>query len=156
MKLNQFDDRIVLFGMSCSGKTTLAKTIYTHEYYCFDSLFQWHCIETFGLSITENFKYIQNQCVADKFVLDGWHLADSKGEYLPEGVVVYVVWAPYDHIVSQYRVKVYEHEEHRSMYKKWYLDIDYNRFSGIRYFSNLGKFEEISQNDFITFSRHNQ
>lgn len=154
--MEQFDDRIVLFGMSCVGKTTFAKSIKTHEYYCFDYLFQWHCIETFGLSSTENFRYIQKQCSADKFVLDGWHLADCKGQYLPEKSIVYVIWAPYNHIISQYRVKVYDHEEHRSMYHKWYIDLDYDKFTGIRYFSNLNKFEEISRDDFINFSRRNQ
>ena len=32
------DDKIVLFGMSCVGKTTFAKELVNHSYYCFDDL----------------------------------------------------------------------------------------------------------------------
>lgn len=154
--MQNLDDRIVLFGQSCAGKTTFAQTLKNHTYYCFDYLFQWHYIETFGLSISENFKYIQDHCVSEKFVLDGWHLSDKKGEYLPNGAAVYVIWAPYEKIISQYRVKVYHPDEHRSMYKKWYIDVDYDLFDNVRYFSNLDRFEEISRDEFIISSRHNQ
>lgn len=156
MILENFDDKIVVFGMSCVGKTTFSKTLTEHTYYCFDYLFQWHCIETFGLSITENFKHIKEQCTANKFILDGWHLADSRGQYLPPDSAVYVIWAPYEKIISQYRVKVYEPDEHISMYHKWYIDIDYSIFDKVRYFSNLRNFEEISRKEFLTSLERNQ
>ena len=142
--------------MSCAGKTTFAKTLQDHHYYCFDYLFQWHLIETLGLSISENFKHIQKYCVQPKFVLDGWHLADKTGVYLPPNSSVYVVWAPYENIISQYRVKVTDPEEHRNMYKKWYFDIDYDALPKVRYFSNFSYFEEITKEDFIISSKRNQ
>src|SRR4051812_21762650 len=111
--LKPSDGRIVVFGQSCVGKTTFAKQLNGHVYHCFDELFHWHLIETFGLSIESNLVHIRNVCQAsDKFVLDGWHLSDKDGLFLPAGAVVYVVYAPYDQIISQYRVPVYEHEEH--------------------------------------------
>ena len=58
------NDKIVVFGQSCSGKTTFAKTLTDHEYYCFDALFQWHQIEGLGLSIEDNLKHIQTVCIS--------------------------------------------------------------------------------------------
>jgi adenylate kinase family enzyme len=154
--LKEIDNKIVVFGMSCSGKTTFSQSLKDHFYYCFDALFQWHLIETLNLSITENFKHIQNVCVADKFVLDGWHLADKKGKYLPKDCVVYVIWAPYKKIISQYRIPVTNSEEYWPMYNKWYCEIDYDNLPSVRYFENTDKFVEITREEFIVSSRQNQ
>lgn len=148
----EIDNKIVLFGMSCSGKTTFAKNLKNHNYYCFDYLFKWHLIESFGLPISENLKYIKNLCKNEKFVLDGWHLADKHGFYLPDNASVYVIWAPYEKIISQYRVRVYDPEEHRHMYNKWYCEIKYDKLPSVKYFKNSGVFEEISKDQFDFFT----
>lgn len=163
-KFTNLNNKIVIFGMSCAGKTTFANRLKEHTYYCFDALFQWHTIETLGLPISENLKYIQNYCCKDKFVLDGWHLSDSDGLYLPPESVVYVVWASYQKIINQYRVPVIDFNEHWHMYEKWYLKINYQNLPCVRFFENYDNFKEISQNefndnlkkDYIIFSKHNQ
>jgi len=144
-------DKIVLFGMSCAGKTTFSKKLINHKYYCFDALFPWHVIETMGLSISENLKNIQSICTNDKFILDGWHLSDKQGLYLPKDAVVYVIWAPYEKIISQYRVPVGDPEEHRNMYKKWYCEINYDQLPSVKYFQNSGDFIEITKDQFDFF-----
>jgi hypothetical protein len=157
-KFKELDDKIVIFGMSCSGKTTFAKTLKYHKYICFDEHFQWHLIETLGLSIEANLNHIKKLCnqTKQKYVLDGWHLADRSGDYLPEDSYVYVVWAPYEKITSQYRIPVTDPEEFRSMYTKWYCEVDYQKFPKIRYFENKQDFIEISSNQFFTYLQHNQ
>src|SRR5688572_27802877 len=104
--LKPIDDRIVVWGMSCVGKTTFSSLLREHRYYCFDALFQWYLVETLGLSCEANLRHIQNSCNAQKYVLDGWHLSDSNGELLPYGACVYVVIASYKKIIEQYRVEV--------------------------------------------------
>jgi GTPase SAR1 family protein len=147
---NDFDSRIVIFGMSCVGKTTFAQSISTHKYLCFDQMFQWHLIESFGLSIEANLQYIKTICESSvgPFVLDGWHLGDKIGRCLPDAASVYVLWAPYEKIISQYRIPVIDPEEFRSMYKKWYCEIDFDILPKVRYFQNDGEFIEISRESF--------
>lgn len=142
------DDKIVVYGQSCVGKTTFATAIGTHAYYCFDYLFRWHDIETLGLSIEANLRHIRTTCTDPKYVLDGWHLADKEGQLLPPGAAVYVVYAPYKQIISQYRVPVLSEDEHRPMYGRWYCEIDYASLPGIRYFSNEGDFVERTAEEF--------
>ena len=128
--------------MSCSGKTTFAKQLKDHKYYCFDALFHWHMIETFGLSIENNLKDISNTCQGDKYVLDGWHWSDQS--HLPESSRVNVIYSSYDIIIDQYRVPVDRKDQHLSMYKKWYQGIDYQAL-GARYYRNDGKnFQETT------------
>lgn len=140
------DDKIVLFGMSCVGKTTFAKQLTTHTYYCFDAMFKWHQIEALGLSAEANFKHIQESCDAERFVIDGWHLSDKNGKYLPEGSRAYVVYANYDRIIRQYRIAVDDHEQHRHMYEKWY-GIDYQAMNA-RYYLNESEFKETNYDEF--------
>lgn len=150
--LKPLDDRIVVFGQSCVGKTTFAKQLTEHTYQCFDQLFHWHLIETFGLSIETNLAHIRNTCQAcTRFVLDGWHLSDKEGSFFPPGAAAYVIYAPYNQIISQYRVPVYEHEEHRAMFDKWYFRVDYTKLPGTRYFRNDGEFLETTEIDFGRF-----
>jgi len=144
------DNKIVVWGMSCSGKTTFAKQL-DHQYYCFDSMFHWWMIESLGLPVDVNLQDVSKNCVADKYVLDGWTLADEIGEYLPFGARVYVVYAPYEQIVSQYRIPVGDPEEFRSMYSKWY-GINYKSL-GARYFRNEGSFVETSEEEFYSLVR---
>jgi len=140
------NDKIVMYGMSCSGKTTFAKQL-SLPYICFDALFQWHLIELLGLSTIENLKYIKKICdEKQSFVLDGWTLADKEGEYFPDNIWVYVVYAEYDRIVNQYRIEVTNRDEFREMYKKWYDIVEFPR---IRYFKNSGEFCETSKEEFI-------
>jgi hypothetical protein len=151
------DDKIVIFGQSCSGKTTFAKQLTDHYYYCFDALFPWHLIETFGLSITTSLHYIKAFCEATpKYVLDGWHLADKEGKLLPEGCAVYVVYCSYEQVLKQYRVEVTDPNEYWGMYQKWY-GIDYEKLPGVRYFLNSGEFLETTREEFLTLlSEHSQ
>lgn len=148
------DDRIVVMGMSCSGKTTFAAQLQSHQYFCFDALFPWHEIETFGLSISEALSYVSKSC-KQPFVLDGWHLADREGRHMPCGATVYVVYAPYQQIVDQYRVSVYDRMEYLPMFRKWYYDVDYVAL-GARYFNNRGDFAETTGQEFKDFLEHNR
>lgn len=136
-ELKPLDNKIVLFGQSCVGKTTFAKEL-DHEYYCFDAMFHWQLIESLNLSVDLNLQEISKKCIADRYVLDGWTLADSKGEYLPDGVCVYVIYASYDKIISQYRIPVNDSEEFRTMFHRWY-DLDYKTLVA-RYFRNEGSY----------------
>lgn len=151
-----YDDRVVIFGQSCVGKTTFAKTMSQHTYYCFDYLFQWHLIETLGLSISSNLRHIKQIVNDEKFVIDGWHLADKEGQFLPDHSCVYVVWAPYEKIISQYRIPVADKAEHHQMYRKWYYEIDYDKFPSVRYFWNTGQFIEMTKAEFTTSLEHNR
>lgn len=123
--------------MSCVGKTTMSELMTDHVYYCFDAMFNWHLIETLGLSIETNLKYISNICDSvPNFALDGWHLADKHGTLLPKNTTVYVVYDDYESIIDRYRVPVESRLQHIPMYKKWYnLEITVP----IRYFKNDGK-----------------
>jgi adenylate kinase family enzyme len=149
------DDRIVVMGMSCSGKTTFASQLESHHHYCFDELFQWHTVETLGLSTEANLRHVSNFCTASQYVLDGWHLSDREGQWLPEATV-YVVYAPYRQIIEQYRIPVRRQEEHWPMFKKWYHEIDYPSLKS-RYFLNEGQcFAEMSEGEFLTFLEQNR
>ena len=112
-------DKVVIFGMSCVGKTHFAQTLIEHCYYCFDALFDWDAIETMDLSISANLQAVKDACVGDRYVLDGWHLADKEGLYLPIGCTVYVLFADYERVIRQYRVEVRHPDEHRGMFEKW-------------------------------------
>jgi len=150
------DDKVVVFGMSCSGKTKFALEFDDHHYSCFDALFPWHLIETLGLSIDENLRFISDHFfVEEKCVLDGWHLSDKDGDILPDCARVYVVYAPYEQIIDQYRVPVQDRDQHRPMFRKWYHEINYPSFKS-RYFLNEGHFKETTEDEFLTFLEHNQ
>lgn len=139
------------------GKTTYAQTLKDHVSYCFDALFPWNDIETFGLSTEEGLRHVRESCIGPKFVLDGWHLSDSTGEFFPPDAEVHVVYAPYDQIISQYRVPVEEHDQHRPMFRKWYHDIKYPSFQSSNFIRNEGhSFIETSLEDFLTFLEQNQ
>lgn len=152
--MNSNDDKIVVMGMSCSGKTAFAKTL-DHTYYCFDALFPWHEIETFGLSIQMCLISISKNCVG-RYVLDGWHLADKSGVFMPPDSTVYVVYRDYYDIIAQYRVPVEYPELHVPMFKQWYYDVDYTRFPRVRYVENTGSFVVRSQEDFTLFLERNR
>jgi hypothetical protein len=155
--LKPLDDRIVLWGMSCVGKTTFSQGLNDHQYYCFDAMFQWHLIETLGLSCEANLKHIKQQCSASRFVLDGWHLSDTNGRNMPSGACAYVIYAPYNYIIKQYRVQVDDPNQHLPMFLKWYNEVDYEKLPGVRYFRNSGEFVETNKEDFFKLlSEHNQ
>jgi len=153
--LSELDDKIVVFGQSCSGKTAFAQQLTSHHYYCFDALFHWHSIEALGLSPSANLKELSTICTTDRYVLDGWHLSDRDGRYIPEGARVYVVYAPYEKIIEQYRVPLISPEEVRPMFHKWYYEIEYPRLH-CRYFANEGTFVETTEREFISFLEQNQ
>lgn len=136
------DEKIVLFGMSCVGKTTFAKLLTTHHYYCFDELFPWHLIESFNMSISSALEHVIKQCVNVPFILDGWHTSDLVGNYLPDDIKIYVIFAEYPQIIKQYRIPVLDFNEHYLMYQKWYKF----PYKDVRYFLNNGvHFNEITK-----------
>ena len=147
-ELQPLDDRIVLFGQSCVGKTTFAEALSSHRHYCFDSMFHWWTIESLGLPVDVNLQEVSKNCTAEKFVLDGWTLADESGDYLPLGAKVYVIYAPYEQIISQYRIPVGDPEEFRLMFNKWY-GVNYKTL-GARYFRNEGLFVETGEEEFYS------
>lgn len=147
---DKLDDKIVIFGQSCVGKTTFASKLLYHHYYCFDAMFHWHDIENFGLSIQSNLKTIKEFCKEDKFVLDGWSLCDKEGVFLPKDAAVYVVYSSYEKIISQYRIEVIDPEEFKMMYEKWYNYVDYTIFGKVRYFLNSGEFTETNRDKFVS------
>lgn len=138
--------------MSCVGKTTFAKTI-DRQYICFDALFPWYDIELFGLSTSASLKSIRDSCIGS-FVLDGWHLSDSVGKYLPVGTTVYCLFADYEFIVKQYRIPVTEYDEFRMMFHRWYNKS--LKFIDVRYWKNTGTFDEVSKDDFFIWLDNNQ
>lgn len=144
-------DGIVIYGMSCSGKTTLANSLLSHQYFCFDAMFHWHDIETLGLSITENLRTINEniEVASGRWVLDGWHLADAKCQLVPTDATIYVVFARYPDIINQYRVVVSDPQEHLGMYRKWYSPGNFSGLSEVRYFYNNGSdFLETDETEF--------
>lgn len=149
---SELDDKIVLWGMSCVGKTTFAKTL-DRKYHCFDALFPWHTIEGLGLSTHAALQNIQTLCIEDSFVLDGWHLSDPDCLLFPKGAVRYVLYSTYDQIIDQYRVEVKNHMDHHGMFRKWYhRDFD----EQTKFILNDGNFSETSFDDFISFLECNQ
>jgi hypothetical protein len=145
----ELPNKIVILGMSCVGKTTFAKSL-GRQYYCFDMMFQWHQIETFGLSLSENLKFVQTTCVGDRFVLDGWNLADAYGEFFPVGATPCVVFSSYDRILGQYRIPVMSRSEYAPMYLNWY-GLDFERFRNVCYIENCGEFVERTADYFRSF-----
>lgn len=144
----EHSDRIVIFGQSCVGKTTFAKQI-NRPYICFDALFPWHMMETLGLPFDAAMQRVKDECEFNsKFVLDGWHLGDKEGRYIPQDTTVYVLISSYEKIIEQYRIPVDYPEQHRSMFRQWY-SIKYP--SPTRYFTvRDGSFIEIDNCDFVT------
>lgn len=149
------DEKIVIWGQSCVGKTTMASLLTEHHYYCFDHLFRWHEIESLGLCPVQNLKHFGEYCTASKYVIDGWSLIDPDGSLMPDGSVVYVVYAPYDQIIQQYRIPVESYIQHRHMFERWYGQVPYSQMRRIRYFLNDGDFCETTPEDYITFLRRN-
>lgn len=144
--LEPHSDRIIVWGMSCVGKTTFAKLIIDHEYFCFDAMFNWHLIETLGLSIETGLKHISGICnTVPKFVLDGWNLADKTGSLFPTGVTAYIVYDDYDSIIRRYRVPVENKTQHLPMFCKWY---DIKLSVPVRYFRNGTDFTETTEDEF--------
>lgn len=144
-------DKVVIWGMSCAGKTTFAKLMTEHQYYCFDALFDWHAIEALGLSMNANFEYIRSKCESNRYVLDGWHLGDKQGKWLPSDVTLYVVYASYDKIIGQYRVPVEHFDQYRHMFRRWYDEIP--SVVPVRFFLNTGRFVETTPQEFTEFLR---
>lgn len=151
-ELQPLDNKIVVWGMSCVGKTTFAGEL-DHHYYCFDALFHWRLIESLGLPVEENLLEVSKSCIAERYVLDGWTLADKEGDYLPKGASVYVVYAPYEQIISQYRIPIDDPEEFRGMYQQWY-GVNYKTL-GARYFRSEGlqSFVETGADEFYALVR---
>lgn len=149
--LRPHSPKIVLYGMSCVGKTTFAKTLNEHKYMCFDAMFNWHNIETLDLPIDLALQHVVDNCLCfAKFVLDGWHLADKRCELWPLDVTAYVLYDDYDSIIKRYRIPVENESQHLPMFSKWYdLDI----ILPTRYFKNT---EETTVEEFIVWKQHNQ
>jgi hypothetical protein len=129
-ELKPLDSRILLWGMSCVGKTTFASLLTDYTYYNFDSLFHWHLIEGLNLSIDNNISYIKNYCISEKYIIDGWSLYGD----IPD-IPIYVIYANYDRIIDQYRIEVSNRDEFRPMFHKWYGKLPNGN---LRFFENIG------------------
>ena len=117
-----YHDRIIIWGMSCVGKTTFAQRIAKDvgsEYVCFDAHFPWHTIETLDGSPVAGLGHLSELCSTEKCIVDGWHLSGADWSHFPEDYMVYVLVAPYDQIIDQYRVPVDHRDQHLNMFKKW-------------------------------------
>lgn len=145
--LKDHSPRIVIWGMSCVGKTTMAGLMKDHTYLCFDAMFNWHLIETLGLSIETNLKHISKICDAvPNFVLDGWHLSDETGSLFPADTVAYVLYDDYDSIIRRYRVSVEDKMQHLPMFLKWY---DLKLEIPVRFFkNNMSEIRETESKEF--------
>lgn len=139
------DDKIVLYGMSCSGKTTFATNVKGHRYICFDEFFPWHDIETLGISAKQYLIKIRDM-LSDKCILDGWHLSDKNFNLLSKEIKVYAVYSEYDFIVNNYRGKINGPLAYENMYDLWYtrdLKVD-------KYIRNKGNcFIETSFDEYL-------
>lgn len=140
------DDKIVMYGIPDIGKTYFAHKLKDHEYYCFEDMIDRHGIETLGLSTSANLKAIAKKCVGDKYVLDGWHLSDRDGLYLPQGCTVYVVFMEYARIVQH-------HPDMERAFRKWYSPLNLQR---VRYWENIGSFIERSVEGYQAFLSRNK
>jgi hypothetical protein len=150
-----YDEKIIIWGMSCVGKTTFAKRISKsegHQHICFDAHFPWHAIEALGMAPSSSLKHIVEifRDCPTRFVVDGWHL--SGPSCIPDDVAVYVLVAQYHRVINQYRVPVDHQDQHLNMYKKWYLDPDFGVFPNVRYWENNGEFLEIDHGRFTSLS----
>lgn len=137
------DDRFLILGMSCVGKSTFA-SLCQHKTICFDRWFPWHEIETLGLSLSAGLNRVVSKCEGS-FVLDGWHLFDLNLEQIPNNCSVYMLGSTYGHIISQYRVNVKDYNQHAIMYWKWYTNF---KKPADRFFWNNGDFIEIESKEF--------
>lgn len=147
------DKKVVLWGQSCVGKTTFARTM-PNKYLCFDYLYPWHIVESFpDTSIPDVLDHIKQLCEHEEsYVLDGWNLADTEGKYLPDGSTVYVIYDSIDNILQRYRVDVIAKDEHREMWRKWYL-VDFSRFPRVRYFHHTKETDYEYFNNFRELER---
>ena len=141
--------KVILWGMSCVGKTTYAKSL-DLPYFCFDYLFPWNLVESFpDLSMDEAIKNtIRTLSKESSYVLDGWHLSDIKGTLLPEDCEIHVLYDHHQNIIDRYRVPVVALDGHKEMYKKWYSNIEdssRHRYYKINYESSpeLTTFEQF-------------
>ena len=142
--------RIVIFGQSCSGKTTFARSLPVHEHVEFDRYFPWHVYEAFGGDHRRLLAEVLTHCPPAPHALDGWHLSDAGGECLPSGHSVVCVYCDYERLVSQYRIPVSDPEEFRRMHTRWYREVDYAALPGVRFFRNGGSsFDEMSPAEFF-------
>jgi hypothetical protein len=135
--------------MSCCGKTTFARTLSTHTYYCFDRLFHWSLIETLGLPCSMELAFIRDRLERDsenRFVIDGWHLSDPAWDMTPFEAEVYVVYADYSRIIDQYRIPVADRTEHVHMFRKWYGQ---PLLRSPRFIKNEGIFRETDEVEFL-------
>lgn len=142
--LKPIDDKIVLLGMSCVGKTKMAESLLSHKYYCFDALFPWHVLETIGGSIKRSLLDIKPS--ETKFVLDGWHNSDLRCKLTPKESVPYLIYADYSFILSNYRVPISGPQAFFNMYQIWYKA---EFAKNTRFIKNTGSFSETSKEEFI-------
>lgn len=146
-------DRVVLMGMSCVGKTTLAARM-DRVHHSFDSQYRYGSIGLPGLSSSRQWRRIARGCGEDRFVLDNWSTEDTLGEVLysvlPEACIL-VLFDRYEDILARYRVPVRGDDRHRMMYDKMYLHTPFDRYRSARYFrADSGVYAE---RDFASFRR---
>ncbi len=149
--LSPLDDKLVLMGMSCVGKTSMAHELKTHQYYSFDAQFKYG-LKVPGISRKKNWQLILDRCTENKFVLDNWSTEDVLGKTIyhkyPDACIC-VVFDRYQDILRRYRVPVTGKDAHYKMYEKMYCEIPFEDYQRVRYFRwDQGNYVEYLEKEF--------
>lgn len=144
--LSPHSSKIITMGMSCVGKTTLArklKELDKRTYHSFDSEFHYRLVGLPGYSPKKNWERILTACQSEKWVLDNWTTEDYLGEVISKlapDAVIYVVYDEHQKILDRYRVPVSSPDGFISMYNKMYKQVDFESYKvPVRSFRADGK-----------------
>lgn len=136
--LSPLGDKLVLMGMSCVGKTTLASSLaprgYAHR--SFDAVYTYSLASLSGVSRRRDWARIISSCTEDRFVLDNWTTEDPCGETLysvcPTACVV-VLFDARENVLGRYRAPVTAEDRHRGMYDKMYRRTPFEAYRRVRF-----------------------
>jgi hypothetical protein len=159
--LKPLDDKIVLMGMSCVGKTTLGQKLKSEgrTLYHFDPQYNYKLAGMVGFSPRKNLKKIIQNCPADQFVLDNWSTEDKQGALLyeecPEACIC-VVFDTYPNILARYRCDVKGEDGFYMMYEKMYCKVPFEEYPRVRFLKVESEdYREFYLEEFREFIRTN-
>lgn len=141
--LSPLDDKLVLMGMSCVGKTTLASSLVREGYvlHSFDYRYKYHLSGLPGVGKRRQWEKIIGDCVEPRFVLDNWTTEDRLGGILfdkcPDACLV-VLFAGLADILKRYRVPVKGKDAHKTMYDKIYRSTPFEEYPKVRFVEVVG------------------
>lgn len=163
--LTPLDKQIVFMGMSCVGKTKLARLLGGRGYvvHHFDAQYTYNLTALPGVSRVKNWSKIIRGCGVgkenDRFVLDNWTTEDDHGHTLYEtkpDACIYVLFDRYPTILDRYRVPIKGEDAHFMMYKKMYTEMPFEEYKHVRYFQVDGrKYVEHTAVNFRAFIDEN-